>query len=236
MIPVDSSPSRGGIQHTSELISAWNIYITTKTRVACGNTHRGCTSRGVYTPCIYTNARWELPQRLRSLRYVVRALINSLVLILHERSGPRSVSDFFGFFCGWWECYDLSLLSPFLLRPDVTSMVDWALNTNQLSIYVLNTNHLSVWSLNTNHLSVLVINTDHISTWALKTPIIYLCVNHQSSIFLDEKHWSSICTLITNHPSVWALITNHPSIWTLITNHPSVWEGKELYRREYCPD
>ena len=40
-----------------------------------------CTSRGVYVPCIYTHARWELPCRRRRslLLCLFRAPVNSLV-------------------------------------------------------------------------------------------------------------------------------------------------------------
>ena len=43
------------------------MILTTKTWVAYGNSHpacvylKWCTSGGVYVPCIYTYARWELP-------------------------------------------------------------------------------------------------------------------------------------------------------------------------------
>ena len=36
----------------------------------------------------------RMPAESLCLREVLQVLINSLVLILHERSGPRSVSDF----------------------------------------------------------------------------------------------------------------------------------------------
>ena len=52
------------------------IYVTE------GTLFWGCTSCGVYVPCIYSHARWELPQATQVfvvLFYVFRALINSLV-------------------------------------------------------------------------------------------------------------------------------------------------------------
>ena len=48
----------------------------------------------VFTRMPDESYRRQLRSLLLYLCYVIRALINSLVLILHERSGPRSVSDF----------------------------------------------------------------------------------------------------------------------------------------------
>ena len=56
-------------------------------------TNRGCTSGGVYVPCIYTHARWELRRWPRSLLLYVcdvfRALINSLVWSILNAYGLR---------------------------------------------------------------------------------------------------------------------------------------------------
>ena len=46
----------------------------------------GCTSGGVYVPCIYTHAGWELPQETRVFVVVLVlrlsvALVNSLVSV-----------------------------------------------------------------------------------------------------------------------------------------------------------
>ena len=49
----------------------------------------------VFTRMPSESYRRQLRSLLLYLCYVFGALINSLVLILHERSGPRSVSDLF---------------------------------------------------------------------------------------------------------------------------------------------
>ena len=60
----------------------------------------GCTSGfGVYVLCNYTHSRWELPKATQVFLVVFVLRISSInelhcVLVLHERSGSRSVSDF----------------------------------------------------------------------------------------------------------------------------------------------
>jgi len=91
-------------QHTRELISARN------TQHKCNNKDLkwGRPSGGVYAPCIYTHARCELPQATQVFVVVLVLRISSgnylpCVLILHERSGPRSVSDLW-FMSSSWFC------------------------------------------------------------------------------------------------------------------------------------
>jgi len=59
---------------------------------------RGCTSGGVYVPCIYSHARWELPwtTQIFVVVFVLRLFSADylpFVLILCMLSGPRSVSN-----------------------------------------------------------------------------------------------------------------------------------------------
>ena len=68
----------------------------------------GRPSGGVYVPCIYTHARWELPQATQVFVVVLVLRISSgnylpCALILREHSGPRSVSDLW-FMSSSWLC------------------------------------------------------------------------------------------------------------------------------------
>ena len=75
---------------------------------------KGCTSGGIYVHCIYCVPGESCRRRLRSLLLylcdVFRALIISLVLILHEHSGPHSVSVHV-YFYHWRELPQVSFLS-----------------------------------------------------------------------------------------------------------------------------
>ena len=89
------------------------------------STSWGGTSGGVDRPSIYTHTRWELPQATPVFALVLhssRARELPCVLTLHERSGPRALSDWLK--SGGWKEWQLTGSCPdFLFNTQATYLL-----------------------------------------------------------------------------------------------------------------